>query len=99
MNILYNHDLTKFTGFKTPVTVKKFVLIEHEDDFDILASMQLENPLIIGGGTNYLFDNPEINEAIIKEMYSPERIKKFISKNKNIDNVEDESIEVEEIYN
>ena len=41
----------------------------------------------------------EINEAIIKEMYSPERIKKFISKNKNIDNVEDESIEVEEIYN
>ena len=64
MNILYNHDLTKFTGFKTPVTVKKFVLIEHEDDFDILASMQLENPLIIGGGTNYLFVNPEINEAI-----------------------------------
>lgn len=64
MNIFYNHDLTKFTGFKTPVTVKKFVLIEHEDDFDILPSMQLDNPLIIGGGTNYLFVNPEINEAI-----------------------------------
>ena len=64
MNILYNHDLTKFTGFKTPVNVKKYVLIEHEIDLDELSSVELENPLIIGGGTNYLFVNPDIDEAI-----------------------------------
>jgi UDP-N-acetylmuramate dehydrogenase len=64
MNILYNHDLTQFTGFKTPVNVKKYVLIEHENDFDVLSSVQLVNPLIIGGGTNYLFVNPEVDEAI-----------------------------------
>lgn len=64
MNILYNHDLTNFTGFKTPVNVKKYVLIEHENDFDVLPSIQLINPLIIGGGTNYLFVNPDIDEAI-----------------------------------
>jgi UDP-N-acetylmuramate dehydrogenase len=46
------------------VNVKKYVLIEHENDFDVLPSIQLLNPLIIGGGTNYLFVNPEIDEAI-----------------------------------
>lgn len=64
MHVLYDYNLTSETGFKTPIQVRKYVLIEHIDDLSYLPNIQLHAPLIIGGATNYLFVNPEIDEAI-----------------------------------
>ncbi len=64
MKILHNHILTNDTGFKTPIIVKKFIQIEHIDDFAELSHVTFTSPLIIGGATNYLFVNSEIDEAI-----------------------------------
>ncbi len=64
MKELLNHNLTHYTGFKTPVTIKKYILIEHEEDIATISSLHVQNPIIIGGGTNYLFVTPEIEVAI-----------------------------------
>lgn len=64
MNILHNHDLTQSTGFKTPLHVRKYILIEHEKDIETIPAFGNDIPLIIGGGTNYLFVKTEIDSAI-----------------------------------
>jgi len=64
MNILLNHELTDHTGFKTPVIVKKYILLEHEDDCETIPEFGHDIPLIIGGGTNYLFVKTELDTAI-----------------------------------
>lgn len=64
MKILHDHTLTNDTGFKTPIMIKKYVQIEHSDDFADVSNVISTTPLIIGGATNYLFVKPEIDEAI-----------------------------------
>lgn len=64
MQVLYDHNLTAQTGFKTPIIVKKYVLMEHIDDVSHVSNLPLHAPLIIGGATNYLFVKQVIDEAI-----------------------------------
>lgn len=64
MYIVEGHDITKHTGFKTPVSIKRHILIDDTVTKQAIRSAALYSPLIIGGGTNYLFVNPTIDIAV-----------------------------------
>ena len=65
MNIIFQHDHTLSTGFKTPVCFDRlFIVDETTTSSEYQQHIAPFTPRIIGGGTNYLFVCDRLESAI-----------------------------------
>lgn len=60
-----HHDLTLSTGFKTPIHIERYFIVDEQTDCSLYPDhIAKHNPHIIGDATNYLFVSDGLRSAI-----------------------------------
>lgn len=60
-----HHDFTLSTGFKTPILIERYFVVNDQTDSSLFTDqIAKHNPHIIGDATNYLFVSESLKSAI-----------------------------------